>query len=761
MGPAKIVPAKDRGRRTGDDTVEEKDGMHIQKKQYPFIAGVLFLAVCSLLFLNFQKEGEQSKTAPAADFFAYTDTENRLYLWREGSDEPLLLTDHAFALEGQTQEVPYWKAWEYWEEWEEENEIQIRNEEKALQDVVWELPDQRLLFPRDMRWTAFGVQRGAKEQEEALAYTSGEELEEWVKVRAFCYDLYVQPSDTAQEAEKIAENVLFYSVDQKGAVWYGQASVDGTVKVRGEELPCTRCMLYRYDGIDHQKIGEINGRKKEPYRVQNDGDLVIFYGMDDRLYGCRPKKEPRLLAEGVDTVLCRDDNKANLLYIRDGSVYRISGGKEETEVYTGEEDNQLIGALGKEGKFLFVIEAQEHVRYSDWIARDGEETDADTEKLWELLEQTESKYYPLLCTVRVLDLAASPVRTVEETKGYVLMASLADKKGNPKDVYYMEMIPANSFEKIPLSELLGDSLPGDVLYAYSYYLDNYGENYAEQAFAWGLEACWEREALEKRTTVYGVTKKGIHPLEELEEGIVLSTSKDYSWDGTHLYLMQYQSPDMENDYRKYGHHVYFGYLENRYQLDGDGSCQKKVELADETRVVGDDIFYIRKMGLEGYVNLYKSSQEKLLASAAKISLDSIQKSEESEAFLFLAEGLRQEAEETIPVRAEADLRAAYRELGMERDRFFGEENLHTLVLCQKDMMQELEQNISYYAFYGKDSVWMLQYEEKETPESEDRGRIQSLYVWENNEKRKITDQAVWIIKAGSGEGSRSASWVFE
>ncbi len=56
---------------------------------------------------------------------------------------------------------------------------------------------------------------------------------------------------------------------------------------------------------------------------------------------------------------------------------------------------------------------------------------------------------------------------------------------------------------------------------------------------------------------------------------------------------------------------------------------------------------------------------------------------------------------------------------------------------------------------------MLQYEEKETPESEDRGRIQSLYVWENNEKRKITDQAVWIIKAGSGEGSRSASWVFE
>ena len=386
MGPAKIVPAKDRGRRTGDDTVEEKDGMHIQKKQYPFIAGVLFLAVCSLLFLNFQKEGEQSKTAPAADFFAYTDTENRLYLWREGSDEPLLLTDHAFALEGQTQEVPYWKAWEYWEEWEEENEIQIRNEEKALQDVIWELPDQRLLFPRDMRWTAFGVQRGAKEQEEALAYTSGEELEEWVKVRAFCYDLYVQPSDAAQEAEKIAENVLFYSVDQKGAVWYGQASVDGTVQVRGEELPCTRCMLYRYDGIDHQKIGEINGRKKEPYRVQNDGDLVIFYGMDDHLYGCRPKKEPRLLAEGVDTVLCRDDNKANLLYIRDGSVYRISGGKEETEVYTGEEDNQLIGALGKEGKFLFVIEAQEHVRYSDWIARDGEETDADTEKLWELLE---------------------------------------------------------------------------------------------------------------------------------------------------------------------------------------------------------------------------------------------------------------------------------------------------------------------------------------------------------------------------------------
>ena len=54
--------------------------------------------------------------------------------------------------------------------------------------------------------------------------------------------------------------------------------------------------------------------------------------------------------------------------------------------------------------------------------------------------------------------------------------------------------------------------------------------------------------------------------------------------------MEYQSPDMEQDYRRYGHHLYYGYLENRYALDGDGSCRKVVELADETAVVGNEVF---------------------------------------------------------------------------------------------------------------------------------------------------------------------------
>lgn len=284
----------------------------------------------------------------------------------------------------------------------------------------------------------------------------------------------------------------------------------------------------------------------------------------------------------------------------------------------------------------------------------------------------------------------------------------------------------DSFEKIPLSELLGSSLPEDVLRTYTYYLEEYGEDRREQAFAWALEACWEREVFEKQSSVYAVTKTGIHRLDGLAEGIVPGGSEDYSADGEQLYLLQYQSPDMEGDYRRYGHHLYYGYLENRYRLDGEGNCQKIVELADESRVVGNEVFYSRNMGLEGYVDLYRTGREGVVASAADISLKSLQKSRDSDLCLFLAEGLRSgDEEEQIPVYAGADLRAAYRELGSRQDRFSDEENLHTLILCQEGMVRELEQNIYRYDFYGNDSVWMLQYEPGETLEEEEHGRSAS------------------------------------
>lgn len=757
-----------RDRKTGEHTVEEKNTCKLHKKRFLFLICVLFLAVCALFFSMRKYAVQESEAVSLADFFAYTDRENRLYVWREGSSEPLLLTDCAFAVQGEEPGLPYWEAWEYWQEWDETNGVWIRNEEKALQDVIWETPGQNLLFPENMRWTTFGMYRGAKERREALAYMDEKELEEQVKVRVFCYDLYLQDSDVGQEAKKLAENVLFYSVDEKGAVWYCQAAVDKTEQVQGEELPCASCILYRYDGTEHQKIGEIDGRRKDPYRVEKGGNQVIFYGMDGGLYGCRPGEEPGLLAEGVDRILSRDDRSESLIYTRDGSVCEIREGKAETELYAGGESRQSVGGLGREGNVLIVLEAAEHVRYSDWIAPDGREEDEDTIRLWELLEETECVYYPLLCTVRVMDFSASPAKTIDEVSGYMIMGPTADEEGSPKDVYYMEMMPEDSFEKIPLSELLGDSLPGDVLYSCNYYLSQYGENYADQAFAWGLEACWEQEAFEKRSSVYAVTKSGIYPLEELNGGMILGTSEDYSADGTLLYLLQYQSPDMEQDYRKYGHHRYYGYLENRYMLDGGGSCRKVVELADETAVVGNEVFYSRNMGLEGYVSLYGSGHEEAIASAADISLESLQKSPVSDTCLFLAEGLMTAEEETIPVYAQSDLKKTYQQLDISQDWFSDEKNLHTLVQYREGTVRELETDIYSFAFYGKDSVWMLQYREDEDSATEEDGRAEeengragSLFICENEKKQKITDQAVWIVKAGSGEGNRSASWVME
>ena len=747
-----------------DNAVKKNKIYGMAKNKYFVMSGALFLSVGALFFSGCAGADIASKAEQEADFFAYTDSENRLYLWKEGSADPVFLTDGAFDVQEETAEIPYWEAWEYWQEWDEANGRWVQNEEKALCDVVWEAPDQSLFFPKGMGWKEFGMQRSAKELEEARAYAAEEEPEEWVKVRAFCYDLYQKGVDAGQEAEKLAADVLFYSVDESGAVWYCRALTDGTVQAGEEELPCARCMLYRYDETEHQEIGEIDGRRKEPYRVGKNGAFAAYYGMDGSLYGYSPGEEPMLLAEGVDAVLGRDDEEKTLLYTRDGSVYAIREQRAETCVYAGEEDRQSVGALGKEGNLIFVLEAREDNRYSDWIAREDGEEDEDTKKLWELLEEKESDYYPLYCTVRVMDISVSPAEIMDEVEGYVLSGPVADEEGNPKDVYYMEMMPADSFEKIPLSELLGDSLPGDVLYSYEYYLGNYGEAWEEQAFAWGLEACWEREAFEKRASLYAVSRTGIHMLDGLKDGVVLGT--DYSSDGETLYLTQYGSPEMERDYRRYGHHLYYGYLENRYALDGDGNCRKVVELADETAVVNDEVFYSRNMGLEGYVSLYGAGHEDALASAADISLESLKGSRDTDAYLFLAEGLMTGGKEEIPVYARADLRAAYRELGIERERFSDEKNLHTLILYREGTARELERDVDSYAFYGADSVWMLQYgqgdaeAEDEDREEEKKGRVGSLLIYENGEKRRLTDQAVWVVRAGSRTGSRSASWVF-
>ena len=84
------------------------------------------------------------------------------------------------------------------------------------------------------------------------------------------------------------------------------------------------------------------------------------------------------------------------------------------------------------------------------------------------------------------------------------------------------------------------------------------------------------------------------------------------------------------------------------------------------------------------------------------------------------------------------------------------------------IVRELETDIYHYAFYGADSVWMLQYREDKGFPAEENGRAEeengragSLFIFENGEKQRITNQAVWVVKAGSGEGSRSASWVLE
>lgn len=80
--------------KTGEHTVKEKDTYKMHKKQFLIFAGILYLSACALFFFMGKRAVREPQETAAADFFAYTDRENRLYLWRERSGKPLLLTDH-------------------------------------------------------------------------------------------------------------------------------------------------------------------------------------------------------------------------------------------------------------------------------------------------------------------------------------------------------------------------------------------------------------------------------------------------------------------------------------------------------------------------------------------------------------------------------------------------------------------------------------------------------------------------------------------
>ncbi|HBA70261.1 MAG TPA: hypothetical protein DCZ40_13025 [Lachnospiraceae bacterium] len=759
-------------------------------------------AVIALLFSGCgymgEETGENGGGYWQADYFAYVDEENKLYFWRQDGNGAVLLTDEAFAA-GEKPEIPYWEEWEYWQEWDDDREGWVWNYEKAMEGIVKEAPDGSMYFPRRMNWKTLCMKRSAGEREEAVKYAEGEPVADYARVKVFLYDLYrYHESMEGEETGKIAENVCYYGIDKKGNVWYCRAEEDGIKEADGETYPFARYMLCRYDGEENLEIAEINGRRKGAFRVSWDGNYVIFYTLDDSLCGCSAGKNGEMRIEtligDIDTDMFTEcsiytnEDMSRIIYAGD-SIISVERGK-EGEILGGGE-SLLAAMIGKEGDKIFKAFFEEEVPYADWVDWEKEKRDQDADKLKELMERKgyKSNPYLSLCHASVADLASQ--EEIQSMDGYLLSWPAEDGMSTPRDVYYIEMIPANPFEKFTLSELLGDNTPEDVLTYYEelkeegYYEEIYGEEYEEHAFSDALDYYIDKDALEERAELYAVTAKGMRRIEEVDnKGWIIN--RNYSENSDALYFSVYWDIEPDDDRQSNRYYGYYGYgfLEDLYLLDKEGNCVKVAEAADETAVCGDEVFYSRITGMEEMVSLFRGSASGCVAEAVSVSMESIRKSGCSDAVLFLADGVAEKTDESgVHVESEKDLLKAYYDLAGGRGRYargygYGEETAErTLIWNDGNGSKILGEDIFRYGFYGTDNVWMLQYEDEEEGEGEayeeddwysegsSRKGGSRLYVYENGVKKQIAKGAVWMAEQErpkeAGYTEMRASWVYD
>ncbi len=242
-------------------------GIDIRKKAAVWKTALLLTVILLMAGCKYGWEEGGAKTDTGEkDFFAYTDEENRLYLWKQGIEEPVLLTNNAFVEdqlgisdiweeesaseadlgeeEPEAKELRYWEEWDYWQEWDDTRGDWVWNHERVLGSVLKEGLGELLYFPKKMRWEKVRMKRSSVEREEAQKYSSGETVDAYADVRLFMYDLYEYDGSDAgmsdgdreraevpegksepefqksENGQKIADDVIFYQLDGRGKVWY-------------------------------------------------------------------------------------------------------------------------------------------------------------------------------------------------------------------------------------------------------------------------------------------------------------------------------------------------------------------------------------------------------------------------------------------------------------------------------------------------------------------------------------------------------------
>lgn len=343
--------------------------------------------------------------------FAYMDSADCLYLWQEGSEEPVLLTDEyvTFTTDSMGPES-------------------AENSDMDVWNWVSYAPDKKeIYFPSHIKVRQFEGS-GA----------------------AVVYDLYGYTDEG--RTRLLARDIAAYRLDGDGGLWFSKAAdQDGMV-------------LYRLEGEELEEIGEMGAPAEAEFRISADGSYVVFQGKDGGLYGKAQGETARKLAEKAEGKFFLSADKSRCVY-RDGNRIGIVSTQGQGIDGTVETDNGgKVYVLDENAEYVLVVE-EEKVTYDKVLENDmGKEGAAG--QLWELFGEAEAEYYIRKGKLHLYDAEAGRAEVLAE--GYLMDSMEYDQMEPFRGFYYFEMIAGDGKQKIAASDYCAPYSAEEVLESYGY-----------------------------------------------------------------------------------------------------------------------------------------------------------------------------------------------------------------------------------------------------------------------------------------------------
>ncbi|MBQ9990836.1 MAG: hypothetical protein IJP31_07830 [Lachnospiraceae bacterium] len=502
---------------------------------------------------------------PMENAFVYSNADNQLCFWQQGSEVPVVLT----------------------EEW---LSITFANTLFGYSDTELESIMETLDLDSTRKVVYAGDGAGIYFPSRLLFYPLGKNEMKLV------FQLDFLGTDGSKST--VASDVFAFQGDQKGNLWY--SVMEKTAK--GE-----KAILYRYDGEEHQLIGSLGSFEEAGWQVSEDGSMAVFLGEDEGLYAwsmeaglwqeplTREDQEEFYLAAGGERVISRKEEQVQIITLQKGQ-------KLQTEILREEWEQVYI--LGEDAEYLF-FRNQQTPLYEELLFNDIS-GNAASDEAWELIRKEGPQRDIFKCQVGMYDTGKGAYLARES--GFYLESLEYEQMEPISGCFFLELIPEKNYKKQPLSIWLAPDTPED-------FLEDY-EVLGQDMFDGGLNDLEPFYALAQGY----VAGKGFWkacPGMEFSDQAEVRKNYDRSSGDYYVRIIRYLTTES-------GEFILAG--EDTYVIDQTGKCKKVVEAAGQARFIGDQLYYTRIVGQEDRQKLFTLEGDGALIEADSINLDSMKKS---------------------------------------------------------------------------------------------------------------------------------------